>query len=88
MDVDLALEYADESLEGGYNDHALHALAAEVRLLRAQLKGANLSGKRVGTVRFLRRGGNPGIAWYVRPDLDNNIPSEGDIVYAVTPNKY
>ena len=44
----------------------------------------------VGTVKYVRAGGNAGLAWYVAPDYESIEygcqPNDGDRLYAVPPN--
>ena len=79
MDTDLALEIADESKAGGYDsqiDLAAHKLAEEYRkLLRAQKM------VQIGTVRYIKNGGNPGLAWTVIPGLSTIHPNDGEDVF-------
>ena len=45
----------------------------------------------VGKVKYVRAGGNAGLAWYVAPDYESieygYQPNDGDRLYAVPPNK-
>ena len=44
----------------------------------------------VGIVKYVRAGGNAGLAWYVAPDYESSEygcqPNDGDRLYAVPPN--
>jgi len=55
----------------------------ECEALRREID--ELRAAKVGTVEFIRSGGNAGLAWYVRPCSSSIIPNQGDLVYVVTP---
>jgi len=79
MDTDLALEIADESLDGGYDSQpalALHKLAEEYRKI---LKRQRMT--QIGKIRYIERGGNPGLAWTVIPSLAGILPNDGEDVF-------